>query len=73
MSSEKKGELLLSVYEELRNGRHLNRTEFCQEHNISQPTFYRYMSEIRAFLAENHPSYILTTDGENCFFLTRRR
>ena len=70
MLHEKKGMLLLQVYDSLTKREHLNRSEFCQEHGISLPTFYRYLADIRAFLMENHPNYILVFDSsEQAYYL----
>ena len=52
-------ESVLYIYDALLSGQRIARNAFCAQFGISERTFYRYMSEINAFLRKHKPEYIV--------------
>ncbi|MBQ2714293.1 MAG: helix-turn-helix domain-containing protein [Clostridia bacterium] len=54
-----KTQIVLYLYDLLREGGEVNRLDFCKDHFISERTFYRYVAEISKHLKENGSKYFL--------------
>ena len=52
-------QLILLLYDELIMGKSIERSRFCEEHEISERTFYRYLHEITDFLRAYKQAYIV--------------
>lgn len=63
-------QLILLLYDELLMGKSIERSRFCEEHEISERTFYRYLHEISCFLRAHKQTLIvdvLEPDGRYYF------
>ncbi len=49
-----KTKIVLALYALLKDGEQISLEGFCNEHQISVPTFRRYMSLVREFVWEKH-------------------
>ncbi len=57
-------ELVLLLYTKLMRGDTIERNGFCAEHFVSERTFYRYMSNIAAFISVYYPGIAIeAADG----------
>lgn len=57
-------ELILLMYTELIRGDTVERERFCAEHFVSERTFYRYISNISAFISVYYPGIAIeAADG----------
>lgn len=52
-------QLILLLYDELLMGKSIERSKFCEEHAISERTFYRYLHDITDFLRAYKQAYIV--------------
>lgn len=51
--------LILVIYDMLIRGGGISRKAFCEEHAISERTFYRYVHDISVFLMRNRPDMVI--------------
>lgn len=66
--------LILLLYDVLIGGEVVSRKEFCDEHKISERTFYRYMNELSLFLREWKQEYFVDVkEPEGMYFLKKRQ
>ena len=57
-------ELVLLLYTKLMRGDTIERNGFCAEHFVSGRTFYRYISNISAFISVHYPGIAIeAVDG----------
>ncbi len=65
-------QLVLALYDCLICGEKVIRKTFCAQNNISERTFYRYMSEIGHFLMHNKDGMFLSVkDPLGEYFIER--
>lgn len=63
MGKQKKSIGILILLDEFLTKKALAKGDFCQEHQISSPTFERYISDLRSFCQERHPEYQIVYDS----------
>lgn len=70
MDMDKTTRVLLLFYH-LSRGKHINKSNFCQEHNITGRTFDRDVEDIRLFLSELYTCSELVFDrATNSYYIT---
>lgn len=63
-----KSQIILFLFEDLKEGKRVNSLSFCNDHNISQVTFKRYIAEIRAYLVNAYQNIdIIYIKSENVY------
>ena len=65
MGKQKKSIGILILLDELFTKKILSKHDFCVEYQISNPTFERYISDLRSFLQEKHPEYEIIYDSKD--------
>lgn len=64
--------LILLLYDMLLGGKAVSRAEFCEEHSLSERTFYRYLREVSAFLRTYKADCVVDmADREGRYFLKK--
>lgn len=65
MGKHKKSIGILVLLDELREKKTVTKASFCEEYQISSPTFERYISDVRIFLQDRHPELELAYDAKD--------
>lgn len=65
-----KTQVVIYMYDELINNRHINMDQIMSEYEISVRTFRRYISEIQSYLFNFHKSKIVKYSmRDKCYYL----
>ncbi len=66
--------VILSIYSKLKKDRVIKKKDVLNELLISDLAFKRYMRDIRDFLKDNDPNYVITYDRKaNKYYLEKRK